>query len=80
MCQVIEMAMAVPAFGKVCLIILFCGCSLKLQHTKGPTAQTFKIVYILPIGLSSVYHHYQVTTQLIGSNILRRKEIPQINF
>ena len=27
------------------------------------------------IGLSSVYHPYLVTTQLIGSNILRRKEI-----
>ena len=31
------------------------------------------------IGLSSVYHPYLVTTQLIGSNALRRKEIPQIN-
>ena len=27
-----------------------------------------------------VYHPYLVTTQLIGSNALRRKEIPQINF
>jgi hypothetical protein len=32
------------------------------------------------IGLSSVYHPYLVTTQLIGSNALRRKEIPQMNF
>ena len=32
------------------------------------------------IGLSSEYQPYLVTTQLIGSNSLRRKEIPQINF
>ena len=32
------------------------------------------------IGLSSVHHPYLVTTQLIGSNALRGKEIPQINF
>ena len=31
------------------------------------------------IGLSSVYHPYLVTTQLIVSNALRRKEIPQMN-
>ena len=31
-------------------------------------------------GLSSVYHPYLVTTQLIGSNAFRRKEIPQITF
>jgi hypothetical protein len=31
------------------------------------------------IGLPSVYP-YLVTTQLIGSNTLRRKGIPQINF
>ena len=31
------------------------------------------------IGLSSVYHPYLVTTQLIVSNTLRRKEIPQVN-
>ena len=30
--------------------------------------------------ISFVYHPYLVTTQLIGSNALRRKEIPQINF
>ena len=32
------------------------------------------------IGLSFVYSPYRVTTQLIGSNALRSKEIPQINF
>ena len=32
------------------------------------------------LGLSSVYHPYLVTTQLIGSNALGRKEIPQINL
>ena len=32
------------------------------------------------IVLSSVYHPYLIITQLIGSNSLRRKEIPQINF
>ena len=32
------------------------------------------------IGLSSVYHLYLVTAQLIGSNAIRRKEIAQINF
>ena len=32
------------------------------------------------IGLSSVYQPYLVTTKLIGSNALRRKEIPQMNF
>ena len=32
------------------------------------------------IGLSSVYHPYLVTTQLMGSNSLRRKELPQMNF
>ena len=30
--------------------------------------------------LSSVYHPYLLITQLIGSNALKRKEIPQINF
>ena len=30
------------------------------------------------IGLAPVYHPYLVTTQLTGSNSLRRKEIPQI--
>jgi hypothetical protein len=32
------------------------------------------------IGLSSVYHPYLVKTQLIGSNALRMKEIPEMNF
>ena len=32
------------------------------------------------IGLSSVYHPYLVTTQLIGLKSLRKKEIPQIHF
>jgi hypothetical protein len=32
------------------------------------------------IVLSSVYHPYLVTTQQIGSNALRRKQIQQINF
>jgi hypothetical protein len=32
------------------------------------------------IGQSSVYHLYLVTTQLIGSNKLGRKQIPQMNF
>ena len=31
------------------------------------------------IGLSSVYHSYLVTAQLIGRNTLRWKEIQQIN-
>jgi hypothetical protein len=32
------------------------------------------------IGLSSIYHPYIGTTQLIGSNAIRKKEIPQIKF
>jgi hypothetical protein len=32
------------------------------------------------IGQLSVYQHYLVTSQLIGSNGLRRKNIPQINL
>jgi hypothetical protein len=32
------------------------------------------------IGLSSVKHPYVVTTQLIGSNAFRWKELPQIAF
>ena len=32
------------------------------------------------VGLSSVYQPYPVTTQLIGSSSLKRKQIPQIHF
>ena len=37
------------------------------------------IMHLVFYQVSSVYHPYLVTTQLIGSNALRRKEITQIN-
>ena len=38
------------------------------------------IIVFYQIGLSSVFNAYLATTRLIGSNALKWKEIPQINF
>ena len=57
-------------------VMMDCCCSLLIWAV---LAITWTLVFY-QIGLSSVYHPYHVTTKLIGSNALRRKEIPQINF
>ena len=69
----------------------FCDCTWNFQSSYSKDGLSFLFAYLscschnkdlvfYQIGLSSVYHPYLVTTQLIGSNALRMKEIPQMNF
>ena len=53
---------------------------LLMQHsiTMSCSCHNMDLVFY-QIGLSFVYHPFLVTTQRIGLNALRRKEIPQIN-
>ena len=73
----------------------FCDCTIHFPHWLTFMSQSnglsFLFAYLscschnielvfYQIGLYSVYHSHLVTTQLIGSNTLQRKEIPQMNF
>jgi hypothetical protein len=58
----------------------FCDCTWRnFQRSWNVSCHNMDVVFY-QIGLSSVYHPYLVTTQLIGSNALIREAIPPMNF
>ena len=80
----------VAVLARDSFIIAFDGFATALQETSWHFLDWLTFIHLscschnmdlvfYQIGLFSVYHPYLVTTQLIGSNALR-KEIPQINF
>ena len=70
---------------EMCLLLEFCEAFIWAAIWSEVTCNLFASCHnvdlvFYQIGPTSVYHPYCVTTQLIGSNALRRKETSQINF
>jgi hypothetical protein len=70
---------------EMCLLLEFCEAFIWAAIWSEVTCKLFASCHnvdlvFYQIGPTSVYQPYLVTTQLIGSNALRRKETSQINF